>query len=143
MPEVRPAVIAPLSPSPYLASHPGHPSSSLTITISATCAHLVASSVHCSVVTTRVTYVPTCPGQPQSYTLSLSNCQWLPTKKKKKVEKYICRFSGVKLHLHFHYKLKLIVIYNCFNFAFNVLKALLLTRNFIFKLVFSIDNTYF
>lgn len=54
-----------------------------------------------------------------------------------KIENHSSSFSGVNLCLCSWYKLNLVTLYNCFNFAFTIPKALLLIGNCLFNLVFS------
>lgn len=118
-----PAPLPPLS----LAKPPGHLSQPSPITTSVPCASWGLSSGHYSLAAPRTTPV---------YTSYLQLITW-GTSPKNKIGNYSSRFSGVQLCLCSWYKLNLVMLYNCFNFAFTILKALLLIGNCLFNLVFS------
>lgn len=86
---------------------------------------------------------PVLPGGSPLYTgcpqdnLSLSSTNYLGHLPQNKRENHRSSFSGVNLCLCSWYKLNLVTLYNCFNFAFTIPKALLLIGNCLFNLVFS------
>lgn len=86
---------------------------------------------------------PVLPGGSPLYTgcpqdnPSLCSTNYLGHLPQNKRENHSSSFSGVNLCLCSWYKLNLVTLYNCFNFAFTIPKALLLIGNCLFNLVFS------